>query len=83
MVVEEQDDNSSSILRTNYVRISELEDPETSLQKDRSCPPNIELDDKHKKSADNPEPKLLNPKILQTPDPNLGQGSDINPPTQT
>ena len=28
-VVEEQDDNSSSILRMNYVRISDLEEPET------------------------------------------------------
>ena len=52
-VVEEQDDNSSSILRTNYVRISELEEPDTYLQKDKSCPPNMESDDKPKKSADN------------------------------
>ena len=80
-VVEEQDDNSSSILRTNYVWISELEEPETYLQKDMPCPPNIESDDKPKKSADIPMPELLNPKILQTLDPNLGQGSDFNPPT--
>ena len=30
-VVEEQDDNSSSILRTNYIRIYELEEPDTYL----------------------------------------------------
>ena len=79
-VVEEQD-NSSSILKTNYVRVSDLEEPGTHQQKDAPCPPNIESDDKPKKSADNPEPELLNLEILQTPDHNLGQGSYFNPPT--
>ena len=41
-VVEGQDDNSSSILRTNYVRISELEEPDTCLQKDTPRPLNLE-----------------------------------------
>src|SRR3954469_17429894 len=33
-VVEEQCGNSSSILRTNYVRIPELSEPDTRLRKD-------------------------------------------------
>ena len=62
------------------LRSPTLEEPDTYLQKDRSCPPNIESDDKPKRSADNTEPELLNPEIPQTPDPNLGQDSDFNPP---
>ena len=81
MVVEEQDDNSSSILRTNYVRIPEIEELDTYLQKDMPCPPNIQSDDKPKKSVDIPEPELLSSEVLQTPDPKLGQDSDFKPPT--
>ena len=80
-VVEERVDNSSSALRTDYVRISGLEEPDTYPQGDASCPPNIESDDGLKKSVDIPEPDLLSSEDLQTPDPKLGQGSDLNPPT--
>ena len=45
------------------------------------CPPNIESDDKPKKSVDIPEPELLSSEVLQTPDPKLGQDSDFKPPT--
>ena len=45
------------------------------------CPPNIESDDKPKKSVDIPEPEPLSSEISQTPDPKLGQGSDLKPPT--
>ena len=44
-VVEEQDNYSSSILRTNYVRISELKEPDTCPRNDVPCPPNLESDD--------------------------------------
>ena len=33
------------------------------------------------RSVDIPEPNLLSSEDLQTPDPKLGQGSDLNPPT--
>ena len=66
-VVEEQD-NSSSILRTNYVRISDLEKPDTYRQKDTPCPSNIESDDKLQKSEDTPEPGLFSLEKPQTPD---------------
>ena len=39
------------------------------------------MDDGPKKLVDIPEPDLLSSKYLQTPDPKLGQGSDLNPPT--
>ena len=46
-----------------------------------SRPPNMESDDEPKKSVDIPEPELSSPEDLQTLDPKLGQGSDLNPPT--
>ena len=81
MVVEEQDDNSSSILRTDYVRISDFEKPDTHPRGDASFPLNIESEDEPKKSVDIPEPDLLSSEDLQTPDLKLCQGSDLNPPT--
>ena len=80
-VVEEQNNSSSSILRMNYVRISELEEPDTCLRKDTPCPPNLESDDGPEKSVNIPEPELLSSEVLQTPDSKLGQGSDLKPPT--
>ena len=80
-VVEERDDNSSSMLRTDYVRISSSEEPDTHLRGDTSCPSNIESDDGPKKSVDILEPDLLCSEDLQTLDPKLGQGSYLNPPT--
>ena len=42
-VVEEQRINSPSVLRTNYVRISELSKPDTRSQEDMTQTPNLEL----------------------------------------
>ena len=80
-VVEEQCDKPSSILRMKYVRISELEEPDTCPRNDVPYPPNQESDDGPEKSVDIPEPELLSLEVSQTPDPRLGQGSDLNPPT--
>jgi hypothetical protein len=80
-VVEEQNNNSSPVLRTNYVRISELEEPDTRLRNGTPYPPNLESDDGPEKSVDIPEPELLSSEVSQTPDPKLGQGSDLKPPT--
>ena len=73
-VVEEQNNNSSSILRTSYVRISELEEPDTCLRNDTPCPLNLESDSGPEKSANIPEPELLSSEVSQTPNPKLGQG---------
>ena len=43
-VVEEQCSDSSSILRTNYVRIHELSEPDTRLWEDMAQASNLELD---------------------------------------
>lgn len=74
-VVEEKNNNSPSTLKTNYVRISELEEPDT-------CPPNPKSDGGPKKSVDILEPELLSSEVSLTPDPKLGRGSDLNPPTR-
>ena len=79
-VVEERS-NSSTVLKTNYVRISDLGVPDILRQKGMSRPPNMESDDEPKKSVDIPEPELSGPVDLQTPDPKSGQGSDFVPPT--
>ena len=68
-------------MRTNYVRISELEEPDTCPRNGMPCPPNLESDGRPEKSVDLPEPKLLSSEISQTLDPKLGQGSDLNPTT--
>ena len=80
-VVEEKNNNSPSTLKTNYVRISELEEPDTCLGKDIARPPNLESDDGPEKSVHIPEPELLSSEVLQTSDSKLGQGSDLKPPT--
>ena len=80
-VVEERDSNSSPMLKTNYIRISELEEPDTCLRNDTPRPPNLESDDGPEKSVNIPEPELLSSEVLQTPDSKLGQGSDLKPPT--
>ena len=46
-VVKERVDNSSSILRTDYVQISSLEEPDTYPQGDASSAPNIESTSGH------------------------------------
>ena len=66
-VVEEQSNNNSSpILKTSYVWISELIDPDTRLRGDTPGPPNIESDVEPKESLDIPDPKLINSEVLQT-----------------
>src|SRR3990170_7965509 len=80
-VVEEQNNNSSPVLRTNYVRISELEEPDTCRRNGTPRPPNLESDDGPEKSVDIPEPELLSLEVSQTPNPKLGQGLDLKPPT--
>ena len=69
------------MLRTNYALISDLEEPDTHRYKDTSYSLNIESNGKPKKLVDISEPELLCPEDLQTSDPMLGQGSDLNPPT--
>ena len=79
--MEEQKNNSPSILRTNYIRISEVEEPDTCPRNDITCPLNLESDGRPEKSVHIPKPELLSSEVSQTPDPKLGQGSDLNPPT--
>ena len=71
-LVEEQNNNSSSMLKMNYVRISELEEPDTCPQNDAPCPSNLESDVRPEKSIDIPEPELLSLEVYQTPDPKVG-----------
>ena len=67
----------------NYVRISDLEKPDTYWQKDMLGPPNLESDSELQKSEDTPEPGLFSPEKPQTPDNRSGQGSDPTPPTHS
>ena len=81
IAIVEEGSNSSTILKTNYVRISDLEGPDILWQKGMFHPPNMELHYEPKKSVDIPKPELSGPVDLQTPDPKSGQGSDLIPPT--
>ena len=85
-VLEEQCDDSSPMLRTNYVRISELTKSDTHPREDprEDLPhtPNLELDCGPEKLVDIPEPELLKSEVSQALDPRSGQGSDLNSPTQ-
>ena len=56
-VVEEHHKNSPSILRTNYVRISELPEPDTRLREDMTQNPNSESGGGPKKLGNIPEPE--------------------------
>ena len=60
---------------------SELEEPDTCPRNDMPCPLNLESDDGPKTSVGIPESEPLSSEDLQTPDPKLGQGSDLKPPT--
>ena len=80
-VVEEQCSDSSSILRTNYVRIPELFEPDTCLGEDMAQALNLESDSGPDLLGNIPEPELPR---SETPPPRglrLGQGLDLNPPT--
>ena len=58
-VVEEQCNNSSPILRTKYVRISELTEPDTCPWEDGPQTPNLESDCGPEKMVEIPELQLL------------------------
>ena len=60
-MVVEQDGESSSISKTDYVRIAVQEEPDTHPRKDATSPPNIASDGGPKRSEDIPEPELLSP----------------------
>src|SRR3954469_7509396 len=57
-LVEEQRGNSSSILRTNYVRIPELSEPDTRLRKDIAQALSLESGSGPDLWGDIPEPEL-------------------------
>ena len=80
-MVEEQCGDSSSILRTNYVRIPELSEPDTRLWEDITQALNLESGSGPDLSGNTPESELPR---LETPRPlglRSGRGSDSNPPT--
>ena len=83
-VVEEQCGNSSSILRTNYVRIPELSGPDTRLQEDITQTLNLESGSGPDSLATSRNPnfqdrKLLGPWVSDR----VGVQTQIHPPTQT
>ena len=57
-VVEEQCSDSSCILRTNYVRIPELSEPDTRLREDMAQASNLESDSGPEKLGNILEPEL-------------------------
>ena len=69
------------MLRTSYVRISELVEPDTCLRDDTPGPSKLESDVEPGKSFNIPEPKLISSEVLQTPDSKLVHGSYLKPPT--
>src|SRR4051812_49666089 len=80
-VVEEQCGDSSSISRTNYVRIPELCKPDTRLREDIAQALNLESGSGPDLLGNIPEPELPR---SETPLPlglRSGQGSESNPPT--
>ena len=69
------------MLRTSYVRISEPCEPDSHLREETPCPLNIEPGVEPENPQDTPDPGLVTSEILKTPDPKVGQGLDLNPPT--
>ena len=80
-MVEEQCSDSSSILRTNYVRIPELSEPDTRLREDMAQASNLESDGGPGKLGNIPEPKLPSSEAPLPLGLRSGQGSDLNLPT--
>ena len=62
------------MLKTSYVRMSKLKEPDTCLQNDTPSPLNLESGVGPGKSFDILKPKLINSEVFQTPDTKLGQG---------
>ena len=71
-VIKEQINNSPPMLKTSYVRISELKEPDTCLRDDTPSPPNPESGVGPGKSLDIPEPELISSETSQTSDSKLG-----------
>ena len=79
-VVEGQvEDTAPPMLKTNYVWISELREPDAHLR-ETIRPPNIELGFEPKDSQDTPDPGPLNSEVLQNPDSIVRHMSDLIPP---
>lgn len=78
-VVEEPHMDRPSILRTNYVRNTELSELDTRSREETTQTPNLESGNEPEKSGNIPEPKLSSPKA---PLP-LGARSDQNPDSTT
>ena len=80
-VVEEQYDNSSSILRANYVRIPEHSEQDTRLREDMAQAPNLGSDSGPEKLGNIPEPELPSSEAPLPLGLRSGQGLDLNLPT--
>ena len=80
-MVEEQCSNSSSILRTNYIRIPELFEPDTRGGEDVTQALNLESSSGPDLLGNIPEPELPSSETLPPLGLRSGQGSDLNPPT--
>ena len=80
-VVDEQCSGSSSILRTNYVRIPELSEPDTHSREDMSQTPNIESGGGPEKLGNISVPELPSSEAPLPMGLRSGQGLDLNLPT--
>ena len=80
-VVEEQCNDSSSILRTNYVRIPELSESDTRLWEDMAQPPNLESESGPEKLGNIPDLELPSSEAPLPLGLRSGQGLDLNLPT--
>ena len=82
-VVEEQHIDSPSILRTNYVRISELSELDTRSWEDMTQTPNFKSGDGPEKLGHIPEPELPSSGAPLPLGLRSGQDLDLKLPTQT
>ena len=80
-VVEEPHMDYPSMLRTNYVRITELSEPDTRSREDMTETSNLESGNGPKKSGNIPEPELPSPEAPMPLDVKSGQNSDLTTPT--
>jgi len=80
-VVEEHHPNSPSTLRTNYVRISELSEPDTRSWEDMTPVPDSGSGGGPKKSSNVPEPEPLSSEASLPLGPRSGRDSYSNLPT--
>ena len=80
-MMEEQNNDSPSILRTNYVRINELSEPDTHLREDMAQAPNLESGNGPQILGNIPEPEPLSSEASLPLGLRLGQDSDSKPPT--